>query len=136
MTVSLRADAGYAGLQAAVSAPQTMEVTLDSKAVLIVRAEVAAAADRPPFDTWYETEHLPEAKAAFAADRVWRAWSRVEPSVHYAFYEFSDTPTALAILDSDALKTLVGKFDDAWGARVIRTRDVVEVAQALPAESG
>jgi len=34
-------------------------------AYLIVRAEVAEA-DRAAFDHWYEAEHLPDAKAAFA----------------------------------------------------------------------
>lgn len=36
-------------------------------AYLIVRAEVPEA-DRKPFDYWYETEHLPDAKAVFKAN--------------------------------------------------------------------
>jgi hypothetical protein len=35
-------------------------------AYLMVRAAVADAADRPGFDRWYETEHLPDAVARFA----------------------------------------------------------------------
>jgi hypothetical protein len=36
---------------------------------LIVRAEVVEA-DRSAFDHWYQTEHLPDAKAAFGADNA------------------------------------------------------------------
>ncbi len=103
-----------------------------AKALLIVRAVVAAAADRPGFDDWYETEHLPEAMAAFGAERAWRAWSRLEPSVHYAFYEFGDAGAAFAATGSDAMKALVAKFDEAWGDRVARTRDVVELVRLRP----
>ncbi len=102
------------------------------KALFIVRAVVAAAADRPGFDAWYETEHLPEAMAVFGAERAWRAWSRLEPSVHYAFYEFADADAALAAIGSDAMKPLVAKFDEAWGDRVTRTRDVVELVRQQP----
>ena len=102
-----------------------------AKALFIVRAVVADAADRPRFDDWYETEHLPEAAAAFGAERAWRAWSRMEPSVHYAFYEFDDADAACAAIASDAMKSLVAKFDDAWGNHVTRTRDIVEPVQDL-----
>ena len=102
------------------------------KALFIVRAVVAAAADRPGFDDWYETEHLPEAMAAFGAERAWRAWSRLEPAVHYAFYEFADVDAAFATTGSEAMKSLVAKFDEAWGDRVTRTRDVVELVRPRP----
>ena len=105
---------------------------MSRKALLIVRAVVAAAADRPLFDDWYETEHLPEAAAVFAAERAWRAWSRLEPSVHYAFYEFGDVDAAFAATRTDAMKSLIAKFDHAWGNRVTRTRDVVELVQHRP----
>ena len=105
---------------------------MNGTAFLIVRAEVAAPDDRPLFDHWYGTEHLPEAAAAFKAERAWRSWSRVEPSIHYAFYEFSDVDAALAALHSDAIKSLISKFDDVWRGRVTRTRDVVETVQRLP----
>ena len=51
--------------------------------LLIVRAEVAAPADRPLFDDWYRNEHLPQAGTAFQAKRAWRCWSKLDPSVHY-----------------------------------------------------
>jgi hypothetical protein len=105
---------------------------MSNKAFLIVRAEVATPSDRPLFDDWYRTEHLPEAAAAFKAERAWRSWSRLEPSIHYAFYEFSDIGAALAAIHSEAINSLIAKFDDAWGDRVTRTRDVVETVHSLP----
>jgi hypothetical protein len=102
-----------------------------AKALLIVRAEVADPADRPHFDRWYSEVHLREALATFQADRAWRSWSRTNPSSHYAFYEFSDVLAAEAALQSGGIKSLISNFDQMWGKRVTRTRDVVEVAQRL-----
>jgi hypothetical protein len=97
-----------------------------AKVCFMVRAVVADAADRPGFDRWYQTEHLPDAVARFRARRGWRCWSRIDPSVHYAFYEFADLAQAQAVLDSPELRALVAEFDWAWGARVARTRDLIE----------
>ena len=99
-------------------------------AYFIVRAEVTDPADRQPFDRWYAEEHLRQALAAFRASRAWRGWSDADPSIHYAFYEFADLAAARAIVQSETLKRLIAEFDRAWGARVKRTRDVVEIAQA------
>ena len=99
-----------------------------AKAYFMVRAVVADAADRPGFDRWYETEHLPDAVARFGAQRGWRCWSRTDPAVHYAFYEFADLERARSVLDSPELRALVAEFDRAWGARVTRTRDILETA--------
>jgi hypothetical protein len=92
----------------------------------MVRAVLADAADRPRFDHWYETEHLPDATAAFGARRAWRCWSRTDPTVHIAFYEFADVAQAEALLASEALRPLVAEFDKVWGARVMRTRDILQ----------
>ena len=97
-------------------------------AYLMVRAVVADAADRPSFDRWYETEHMPDAVARFGARRGWRCWSRTDPAVHYAFYEFAGLERAQAVLASPELRALVAEFDRAWGARVTRTRDILETA--------
>ena len=99
-----------------------------ANAYLMVRAAIAEAADRPGFDRWYETEHLPDAVARFGAERGWRCWSWIDPAVHYAFYEFADAERARSVLDSPELRALVAQFDRAWGARVTRTRDVLETA--------
>lgn len=94
----------------------------------MVRAVVADATDRPRFDHWYETEHLPDAVAAFHARRAWRCWSRTDPSVHVAFYEFGSVEEAEALGGSPALRALVAEFDRVWGGRVTRAREVLEVA--------
>jgi hypothetical protein len=102
-------------------------------ALLVVRAVVADPADREPFDRWYRDEHLPEARAAFAARRAWRGWSRREPSVHWAFYEFATLEAADAVPGSPALAALIEAFDRRWAGRVTRTRDLVAAEQWLEA---
>ena len=95
-------------------------------AYLIVRAEVADENNRAAFDTWYRDEHLPDAVAAFGANRAWRGWSDVDPSVHFAFYEFDDLQRVREIASSEAIKGLIAEFDRLWDGKVVRTRDVVE----------
>lgn len=97
----------------------------------IVRAHVQDAADRDAFDRWYGDEHLPEALEAFRARRAFRGWNRLDPAVHCAFYEFDTLAAAQAIQDSPGLKRLIAEFDRVWGAKVTRTRDLVEVTQSI-----
>lgn len=99
------------------------------KGCFIVRAQVPDAAIREAFDRWYQNEHLPDAVRAFKAQGAWRGWSEVDPSVHYAVYEFDDVAGARAIPGSDALKLLIAEFDRVWGDKVVRSRDIVPVAQ-------
>jgi hypothetical protein len=106
-----------------------------TRALLMVRAELANAADRPAFDRWYETEHLPDALKAFQAERAWRCWSAVEPSVHYAFYQFAGVEAAQSMLQSAGMRALIAEFDRAWGTRVRRTRDILDVVQSVPAQA-
>ena len=101
-----------------------------AKAYLAVRAEVPEA-DRAQFDHWYETDHLPWALRAFQARRAWRCWSKTEPGVHIAFYEFNSVEAAEAIGKSEAIKPLVADFDRVWGTRVPRRREVLEVMQEI-----
>ena len=108
---------------------------MSNKALLIVRAEVASPSDRPLFDDWYRTELCPRpllpsrrsVHGGLGAD-----WSLL---FDYAFYEFSDIGAALTAIHSDAINFLIAKFDDAWGDRVNRTRDVVETIDSLPHSS-
>ena len=102
-------------------------------ACFIVRAQVADAALKDEFDRWYQEEHLPDALKAFNALRAWRGWSEADSSMHYAVYEFKDMATVRAIQGSDPLKRLVAEFDRVWGDRVKRSRDIVEVIQAIGA---
>jgi len=99
-------------------------------AYLMVRAEVVEA-DRDEFDRWYEVEHLPDACRDFKALGATRGWSSIDPLVHFAFYEFSDLATATAVLESDVMKGMVAEFDRVWQDRVVRTRDVLEIAQRI-----
>jgi len=76
------------------------------KACLVVRAEVPDQADRAPFDHWYATDHLPWTIRVFGARRGWGCWSRADPAVHYAFYEFADLAEAQAATGSEKIATL------------------------------
>ena len=104
-------------------------------AVLIVRARLNNLSDRQKFDSWYRTEHLPAAVREFRAQRGWRCWSRTNPLVHIALYEFPSVEEAENILDSAALAAQIAEFDRVWGAEVTRTREVVEIAEELSASS-
>lgn len=100
-------------------------------AVLIIRARLVNMSDRPQFDNWYRTEQLPSGVRQFKAQRAWRCWSRTNPLVHLALYEFGTVEEAEAILDSAALASQSAEFDRVWGTGITRTREVVEVAEEL-----
>ncbi len=100
-------------------------------AYFIVRAQVVEGAVKNDFDRWYREEHLSEALKAFKAKSAYRGWSRIDTSVHYAFYEFADIASASAILGSGELKRLAADFTRLWGDKVLRTRDVVEAIQSI-----
>ena len=99
-------------------------------AYLIVRAQVAPA-DRAAFDHWYQTEHLPDALAAFRALSARRGWTDGDPAVHVALYQFESLQRAQAIASSPQIAGLIAEFDRVWQGRVHRTREVVEIAQEL-----
>jgi len=99
-------------------------------AVLIVRAEVGEA-DREAFDRWYESEHLPDATAAFEPLSARRGWSDVTPGVHFALYEFPSLGRAREIAASDAINGLIAEFDRVWQGRVTRSREILEIVQSL-----
>jgi hypothetical protein len=101
-----------------------------AKAYLAVRAEVPEA-DRAKFDHWYETDHLPWALRVFKARSAWRCWSKSDPAVHVAFYEFDSVEAAEAVSKSDAIKPLVEDFDRVWQGRVTRRRAVLDVVQEI-----
>ena len=100
------------------------------KAYLAVRAEVPEA-DRAQFDHWYATDHLPWAVRVFAARRAWRYWSRTDPALHVALYEFDTAEDAAATQTAEGTKALVADFDRVWQGRVTRRREVLELAQEL-----
>lgn len=102
-----------------------------AKGLFMVRAQIADAADRAAFDRWYETEHLPDAQRAFAAERAWRCWSRLDPKVHYAFYLFASPDAVQSAVDSEAMRRLIADFNRDW-PNVTRTREILEVVQGAP----
>lgn len=97
---------------------------------LMVRARVEPAV-RDRFDTWYETEHLPDAARIFGAARARRGWSRDEESVHIALYEFPDRAAADQAMQSDGLGELIAEFDRLWEGRVTRTRELLDLVQDI-----
>jgi hypothetical protein len=99
-----------------------------NKAYFLVRAQVPKNPDRTESDQWYGTHHLPLAMDKLHAEKGWRFWSRSDPSVHYALYQFNDMATLRHSLESPAFKMLVADFDQAW-PRVTRTRDLIETVQ-------
>jgi hypothetical protein len=97
---------------------------------LIVRSTVPEAENRVPFDRWYE-QHLHEAAAAFGGISAWRSWSKTDPSVHYAMYEFHDLGAAEAVLKSEDVMRFTAEFDSIWGTRASRTRELVATKQRV-----
>ncbi|MGI9425975.1 MAG: hypothetical protein ACR2PA_22560 [Hyphomicrobiaceae bacterium] len=100
---------------------------MNGKGIFMVRAVVADPNNRDGFDTWYEKEHLPDALRIFSAKRAWRTWSRSDPSVHIAFYEFANVDAADAVQRSDGIKGMIAEFDRVWGDKVTRSREVLDV---------
>ncbi len=94
-------------------------------ATLMVRAEVGAE-DRDAFERWYQEEHLPDAAKAFDALSAWRGWSDVDPSLHYAFYQFDSLERLQRIMGSEAIADLIAEFDRVWEGRVVRTREIID----------
>ena len=86
---------------------------------------------RKKFDAWYSRHHLPMALRDFKAEKCWRFWSKPDPGVHYAVYQFVDMAKLEAALKSDAFKGLVKDFDDAWPIGVTRTRDLLTLVDEL-----
>src|ERR1044072_8369365 len=83
-------------------------------ACFAVRAEVPEA-ERSRFDHWYETDHLPWALRAFGARRAWRCWSRSDPGVHVAFYEFDSVEQAQAAAAAGKNPPPGARFDRGGG---------------------
>jgi hypothetical protein len=100
-------------------------------AFLVVRAVVADPNDRAAFDLWYKTEHLPDAMKAFKARAAMRAWSTLDPSVHTAYYRFDTLEQVEAISHGQEIQALIAEFDRVWAPRVVRTRDIIAVADEL-----
>ena len=83
----------------------------------------------------YRGDPVPEAlvRLLCATARSAPTKSDLDPSVHYAYYEFEDVAKARAVPGSEAIKPLIAEFDRLWGKKVLRTREVVRVVQRVGA---
>ena len=104
------------------------------KVFLVVRAVVTDAAIRADFDRWYQAEHLPDAVKGFGVQRGIRCWSRTDPSVHYAFYEFPSVAEVRRAQESEAIRELIAAFDRDFPS-VSRSREIIEIVQEIGARS-
>lgn len=100
----------------------------DGAALLVVRSVVARPEDRPGFDHWYRTDHMPKAIARLGAQEGWRYWSATDPAVHYAVYRYPSL-AALNSRDDGNRRALMLEYETAWPG-VSRTREVLLPAHA------
>jgi hypothetical protein len=103
-----------------------------AKAYFVVRATVTDPAKRKAFDTWYQTEHLPDATKSFGAKKAWRFWSVTDPSLHQATYEFADEASLDRAMKGDDLKRLAADFNRDW-PDITRTRETFVLAEEFAA---
>jgi len=85
--------------------------------------------DRPDFYAWYGESHSLEGMRQFGFRRFWRCWSHLDPSIHCAFYELSDTEHYDRIEKSPAFAAMVDDFSATWDGKVTRVRDVMQIVQ-------
>lgn len=101
-------------------------------AFIWIRSVVPNPDDRKEFDHWYATDHLPLVRSTINISQGWRFWSVSDPSVHYAFVEFSDMDELRRATGSEAFTALLADYDRVWGSRVVtRTRDIIKKVQHL-----
>jgi hypothetical protein len=101
-------------------------------AFFVVRATVTDPARRAAFDTWYATEHLPDAVKSVGANKAWRFWSLTDPSVHQATYAFADQAALDRAINGAEMNRLVADFNRDW-PEVTRTREVLVLAEEFGA---
>ena len=100
------------------------------KSFFVVRATVSDPARRAAFDRWYHEEHLPQALAAFGAEKGWRFWSETDPAVHQATYQFADRAALDRGTAPEKMKRLVADFDKAWPG-IPRSREIMTLVEEL-----
>ena len=101
-------------------------------AYFVVRATVSDASKREAFDAWYSREHLPDALKSFGAQKAWRHWSLIEPSLHLATYQFADQASMERAVDGADMKRLIADFNRDW-PDVTRTREMLVLAEEVVA---
>lgn len=98
---------------------------------LTVRSTLIDPTVRDAFDRWYGEDHLPQAAESFKPLRCWRTWSKLNPAIHYAFYEYSDQGKIDEMMSSETFANLVEDFSQTWDGKVVRDRDVTTTVQML-----
>jgi hypothetical protein len=102
--------------------------------VFVVRSVVPDEGKRAAFDAWYSREHLPDAVKSFGVETAWRYWSKTDPSVHSAMYQFDDLASLESAVAGAEMKRLIADFDRDW-LDVKRSRDILILAEELPAKA-
>jgi hypothetical protein len=97
---------------------------MQSNTLLIVRSKVPTDLITE-FDRWYGSDHSPLATTVLGASGFWRYWSDTDPQIHFAFYEFQDADAAVAAQASPGNAGLIKEYDERWGGRIERTREIV-----------
>jgi hypothetical protein len=100
----------------------------------VVRSVVADESKRAAFDAWYSREHLPDAIKSFGVKTAWRYWSKTDPSVHSAMYQFDDLASLEAAVGGTEMKRLIADFDRDW-PDVKRSREILALAEEYPAKA-
>lgn len=105
---------------------------MQGTAFILIRSVIPNPDDRKEFDHWYATDHLPLVLSTINVVQGWRFWSTSDPSIHYAFVEFSDRDELRRAASSEGFKALLADYDRVWGSRgVTRTRDFLDKVQHL-----
>lgn len=102
--------------------------------VFVVRSVVPDESKRVAFDAWYAREHLPDAVKSFGVRKAWRFWSKADPSVHSAMYQFDDLASLENAVGGAEMKRLIADFDRDW-PDVKRSRDILILAEEYPGDT-
>lgn len=100
---------------------------MQSNTLLIVRSKVPVDLIAE-FDRWYGSDHSPLATSVLGATGFWRYWSDTDPQIHFAFYEFANADAAIAAQKSPGNAGLIKEYDERWGGKIERTREIVTKA--------
>ena len=98
-------------------------------AYVVVRTIVPNPADRDEFDRWYREDHIPEVIRAMGPRRIIRAWNRLDPAEHTAFYGFPSAEAAAQVTGSKETLNLIAEFDHKWDGRTTRSRAILQIVQ-------
>lgn len=102
--------------------------------IFVVRSVVPDEGKRAAFDAWYSREHLPDAVKSFGVKTAWRCWSKTDPSLHSAMYQFDDLASLESAVGGAEMKRLIADFDRDW-PDVKRSRDILMLAEEYSSDA-